>query len=118
MSHLLNKRAAAEIAATESLESVDRAVGELRRGRAVLLRAPAGDRWSSPPSRRWMNPALTQFGKGGESDPLLVLTAPRAAAIGLQAPADQPAGAWRMSPSGARPFAARPRGSDDPGAGP
>ena len=96
MSHLLNKRAAAEIAATESLESVDRAVGELRRGRAVLLRASA-DVAVVAAIETLDETGLTQFGKGGESDPLLVLTAPRAAAIGLQAPADQPAGAWRMS---------------------
>ena len=46
---------------------------------------------------------LAQFGKSGETDPALVLTAPRAATIGLQAPADQPTGAWRIS----RPVLAR-----------
>jgi GTP cyclohydrolase II len=102
VSLLLNKRAAAEIAATESLESVDRAVGELRRGRAVLLRAPAGDAVIAA-IETLDETGLLQLGKSGESDPVLVLTAPRAAAIGLQAPADQPAGAWRIS----RPVLAR-----------
>lgn len=102
MSHLLSKRAAADTAVTESLESVDRAVAELRRGRAVLLRSMDGDAVIAA-VETLDETGLQQFGNGADADPVLVLTAPRAAAIALQPLPEQLAGAWRIS----RPVLAR-----------
>jgi GTP cyclohydrolase II len=92
---LVSKRAAAGTATTESLESVDRAVGELRRGRAVLLRTPAGDAVVAA-VETLDESGLQQLALGREADPVLVLTAPRASAIGLRAPESEIAGAWHM----------------------
>jgi GTP cyclohydrolase II len=99
---LLSKRAAADTAVTESLESVDRAVAELRRGRAVLLRSMDGDAVIAA-VETLDETGLQQFGNGADADPVLVLTAPRAAAIALQPLPEQLAGAWRIS----RPVLAR-----------
>ncbi|HEY7688050.1 MAG TPA: GTP cyclohydrolase II [Dongiaceae bacterium] len=77
-----------------ALEAVDRAIGEIRRGRVILLRSPAGD------VHLGAIETLDEHGLGalGASGELtLVLTAPRAAAIGLTGTAGEPLGAWHVS---------------------
>ena len=94
MSQLTGKRVAVEAADAALLEDVDRAIGEIRRGRVVVVRSSAGDAFVGAIE------TLDEHGLqlfGSESEFILVLTAPRAVAIGLAAPADQGLGAWRVS---------------------
>jgi GTP cyclohydrolase II len=93
---LTGKRVAAEAADAALLEDVDRAIGEIRRGRIVEVQSSAGDALVGAIE------TLDEHGLqlfGSESEFILVLTAPRAVAIGLAAPADQGLGAWRVSRS-------------------
>lgn len=94
----MGKRAAMGVADAAILEDVDRAIGEIRRGRAVLVRSAAGDAFVGA-IETLDEHGLDLFGAGGDGDLILVLTAPRAAAIGLSAPADHGLGAWRVSRS-------------------
>lgn len=94
----MGKRAAVGVADAAVLEDVDRAIGEIRRGRAVLIRSAAGDALVGA-IETLDEHGLDLFGAGGDGDLILVLTAPRAAAIGLAAPADHGLGAWRVSRS-------------------
>ena len=96
MSQLTGKRLAVEAADAALLEDVDRAIGEIRRGRVVLIRSPLGDAFVGA-IETLDEHGLQLFGSD-ESEFILVLTAPRAVAIGL-APADQGLGAWHVSRS-------------------
>jgi GTP cyclohydrolase II len=95
LSQLTGKRAATEPADATVLEDVDRAIGEIRRGRAVLIRSSVGEALAGA-IETLDEHSLQLFGDG---DLILVLTAPRAAAIGLAPPADEGLGAWRVSRS-------------------
>ena len=97
MSQLTGKRLAVEAADAALLEEVDRAIGEIRRGRVVLIRSPLGDAFVGA-IETLDEHGLQLFGSD-ESEFILVLTAPRAVAIGLSAPADQGLGAWHVSGS-------------------
>ena len=97
MSQLTGKRLAVEAADSALLEDVDRAIGEIRRGRVVLIRSPLGDAFVGA-IETLDEHGLQLFGSD-ESEFILVLTAPRAVAIGLSAPADQGLGAWHVSGS-------------------
>jgi GTP cyclohydrolase II len=97
LSQLTGKRLAGEAADAALLEEVDRAIGEIRRGRVVLIRSPLGDAFVGA-IETLDEHGLQLFGSD-ESEFTLVLTAPRAAAIGLSAPADQGLGAWHVSGS-------------------
>jgi len=94
LSQLTGKRVAVEAADAALLEDVDRAIGEIRRGRVVVVRSSAGDAFVGA-IETLDEHGLQPF--GSESEFILVLTAPRAVAIGLAAPADQGLGAWRVS---------------------
>jgi len=94
LSQLVGKLAAAEAADATVLENVVRAIGEIRRGRAVRVRSSEGDVYVGAVETLDEH-GLDLFGIDG--DLILVLTAPRAAVIGLAAPADQRLGAWRVS---------------------
>jgi len=97
LSQLTGKRLAVEAADAALLEEVDRAIGEIRRGRVVLIRSPLGDAFVGA-IETLDEHGLQLFGSD-ESEFILVLTAPRAVAIGLSAPADQRLGAWHVSRS-------------------
>jgi GTP cyclohydrolase II len=94
LSQLTGKRAAVEAADVALLEDVDRAIGEIRRGRVVLVRSPLGDAFVGA-IETLDEHGLQLFG-ASEDEFVLVLTAPRAAAIGLAVSPGEGLGAWRV----------------------
>jgi GTP cyclohydrolase II len=78
------KLASVEMKAEPALRHVDRVLGELRRGTPVLLRAPDGRVALVLSAETVDDPCLAILRKKAKAEPLLIITARRAMALGLE----------------------------------